>query len=82
MSDRLKVHIGLNPKAAQTLKDLPSEARTPWVQAHIHAQPDTFETFDTYGFLSCTLEREDLLSEVEAAPEVEWVEIDRKMSAI
>lgn len=82
MTKPLKVHIGLKPQAAQTLKALPAEARAPWVEAHIHAHPETFETFETYGFLSCTLDREDLLREVEAAPEVEWVEIDKKMSAI
>lgn len=78
----VKVHIGLKPDAAQTLKALPSEARIPWVETHIHANPVTFETFETYGFLSCTLAREDMLSTVKAAPEVEWVEIDTKMSAI
>ncbi|MDD9718951.1 hypothetical protein PVW48_19505 [Dinoroseobacter sp. PD6] len=82
MDTTLKVHIGLKPHAAQTLKALPSEARDAWVEEHIHAHPVTFETFETYGFLSCTLDRADMLSTVKAAPEVDWVEIDRKMSAI
>lgn len=74
------VHIGLRPEPAQTLRSLSSEARTDWVTQHLHAHPVSFETFETYGFLSCTLGPDVELPDVEAAPEVEWIELDSPMS--
>lgn len=80
MDKPVTVHIGLRPEPAQTLRGLSPEARTDWVAQHLNARPVSFETFETYGFLSCTLEPDVALPDVEAAPEVEWIELDTPMS--
>jgi hypothetical protein len=80
MDKTVIVHIGLHPAPAETLRALPVAARADWVAEHLHVRPVSFETFESYGFLSCTLEDRAALPELEAAPEVDWIEIDTPMS--